>query len=364
VQNVNWGSRLFRQMATLFLYRYLNEKEVIPLGRGRIYNNFFTPERWEQVNPENKRILEDFVAECKQRQKSKGTIEGYYSDLRIIFIYVLLKLRNRSILELKKKDFRGMSLYFSDECKMSAARVNRIKSACNSMLTFCEEDDDYDYDINYSKKVAGLPKNPVKDDEDDFFFTFEEFIAVRNKLVEQGKLQLAVLWSLGFDSAGRKNELFQVEKHGLLNGNKTNVVVGKRGKKFPLVYLDDTKELIRQYLEQRGEDDIDSLWIKGSGENKEPIAYAAIYERICSISNVLSEIRGEECNIFPHTMRHSRLECLAQGTDTRLLDEKGEPKKFPLEQVQIFAHHSDISTTQSYLKDHSDDTINSMFGFN
>lgn len=334
------------------------------MGRGRVYNNFLTPERWEQVNPENKTILEDFLAEYKQRRKSQGTIDGYFADLRIVFIYILLKLGNRSILELKKKDFRGMSLYFSDECKLSAARVNRIKSACNSMLTFCEEDDDYEYEINYSKKVAGLPKNRVKDDDDDFFFTYDEFIKVRNILVERGKLQLAVLWSLGFDSAGRKNELYQVEKHGLLNGNKTNIVVGKRGKKFPLVYLDDTKELIRQYLEQRGEDDIDSLWIKGSGENKEPIAYAAIYERICSISNVLSEVRGEECNIFPHTMRHSRLECLAQGTDTRLVDANGEPKKFPLEQVQIFAHHSDPSTTQGYLKDHSEDTINDMFGFN
>lgn len=334
------------------------------MGRGRIYNNFYTPELWYEVNQENKHILNDFIAECKQRQKSKGTIEGYYSDLRIVLIYILKELGNRSILELKKKDFRGMSLYFSEDCQMSTARVNRIKSACNSMLTFCEEDDDYDYEINYSKKVAGLPKKPVKDNEDDFFFTFEEFIKVRDILVEQGKLQLAVLWSIGFDSAGRKNELFQIEKHGLLNGNKTNVVVGKRGKKFTLVYLDDTKELIRQYLEERGEDDIDSLWIKGSGENKEPVTYDTIYERICSISKILSEVRDEECNIFPHTMRHSRLECLAQGTDTRLVDKDGNIRKYPLEQIQVFAHHSDVSTTQSYLKDHSDDTINDMFGFN
>ena len=332
------------------------------MGRGRVYNNFLTPERWEQVNPENKMILEDFLAEYKQRRKSQGTIDGYFADLRIVFIYILLKLGNRSILELKKKDFRGMSLYFSDECKLSAARVNRIKSACNSMLTFCEEDDDYEYEINYSKKVAGLPKSPVKDDEDDFFFTFDEFIAVRETLVEQGKLQLAVLWSLGFDSAGRKNELFQVEKHGLLNGNKTNVVVGKRGKKFPLVYLDDTKELIRQYLEERGEDDIDSLWVKGSGKNKEPVTYASIYERICSISNVLSEVRGEQCDIFPHTMRHSRLECLSQGTDTRLVDENGEPKKFPLEQIQVFAHHSSSDVTASYLRNHDSEIIDTMFG--
>ena len=331
--------------------------------RGRIYHNFYTPELWEQVNKENKRILDDFLAEYKQRKKSKGTIAGYHNDLRIIMIYILLELDNRCVLDLKKKDFRGLSLYFTEECEMSAARTNRLKSAINSLLTFCEEDDDYEYEINYAKKVKGIPKSRVKDDEDDFFFSYEEFIKVRDILVEKEKWQLAVLWSLGFDSAGRKNELFQVEKHGLLDGNKTNVVIGKRGKKFPLVYLDDTKELIRKYLEWRGEDNIDSLWIKGSGENKEPISDPnVLYGRIVSISKILSEVRGEQCNIFTHTMRHSRLECLAQGTDERLLDENGQPKKYPLEQIQVFAHHSDVSTTQSYLKDHSEDTINSMFG--
>lgn len=331
--------------------------------RGRIYHNFYTPELWEQVNKENKRILDDFLAEYKQRKMSKGTIAGYHNDLRIIMIYILLELDNRCVLDLKKKDFRGLSLYFTEECEMSAARTNRLKSAINSLLTFCEEDDDYEYEINYAKKVKGIPKSRVKDDEDDFFFTYEEFIKVRDILVEKEKWQLAVLWSLGFDSAGRKNELFQVEKHGLLDGNKTNVVIGKRGKKFPLVYLDDTKELIRKYLEWRGEDNIDSLWIKGSGENKEPISDPnVLYGRIVSISKILSEVRGEQCNIFTHTMRHSRLECLAQGTDERLLDENGKPRKYPLEQIQVFAHHSDVSTTQSYLKDHSEDTINSMFG--
>lgn len=333
-------------------------------NRGRIYHKFYTDELWEQVNKENKHILEDFLAEYKQRKMSKGTIAGYRNDLRIIMIYILKELDNRCVLELKKKDFRGLSLYFTDECNMSAARTNRLKSSINSLLTFCEEDDDYEYEVNYAKKVRGVPKSPVKDNEDDFFFTYEEFIKVRDILVEQNKLQLAVLWSIGFDSAGRKNELFQIQKHGLLDGNKTNIVIGKRGKKFPLVYLDDTKELIRKYLEQRGDDNIDSLWIKGSGDNKEPLSDSSVlYDRICSISKILSEVRGEPCNIFTHTMRHSRLECLSQGTDLRLLDEDGNPRKYPLEQIQVFAHHSSSNTTQGYLKDHSQDTINSMFGF-
>ena len=332
------------------------------MKRGRVYNKFFDPELWEKVNKDNKAILEDFMAEYRQRKKSKSTIDSYYQDARCIFIYVLKFLDNKCVLDLKKKDFRGMSLYFSEDCNMSPNRVNRLKSTINSILTFCEEDDDYEYDNNIAKKVKGLPKERVRDDDDDFFFTFDEFIKVRQMLIDQGRLQDAVLLSLGFDSAGRRNELFQVKKTGLLDGNKTNIVVGKRGKKFPLVYLNDTKEIIRKYLEQRGDDDIESLWVKGYGDNKQELADSnSLYLRMVSISELFSQVRGEHCDIFCHTMRHSRAESLKQGTDTRLLDENGKPKKYPLDAIMIFLHHSDVSTTAQYIMNHDEDEINAMF---
>jgi hypothetical protein len=54
---------------------------------------------------------------------------------------------------------------------------------------------------------------------------------------------------------------------------------------------------------------------------------------------------------------------LLQGQDLRLLDENEKPKKFNLEQVQVFVNHSDPKTTQSYAKDHSGEIIDDMFGF-
>lgn len=333
------------------------------MARSRgVYNRIFTEEKWALVNKENKDILDDFLTEYKQQKKSQGTIDGYYQDLRIVLIKIMEDFGNKSILEMSKKDFRRLNIWF-DESGMSPARCNRIHSATNSLLTYCEEDDDYEYEVNTSKKVKGVPREKVKTNEDDFFFTFEEFIKVRDKLVEMGDLQNAVMWSLAFDSAGRKNEVMQVTKYGLLDGNKTNIVRGKRGKLFPLVYLDDTKELIRQYLEWRGEDNVDSLWISGKGETARPITIAALYDRILKCNSILEDIRGEETNIFFHTCRHSRIECLLQGTDDRIKDENGNNKKFPLEQIMVLAHHSDVSTTQSYCKNHDEDTINEMFGF-
>ena len=333
------------------------------MARGKVYNKVYTPEKWELVNKENKDIIEDFLTEYKQQKKSENTIKQYFNDLRLIAIKIMEDFDNKSFLEMTKKDFRKLNLNF-DEMDLSPARCNRLHSAVNSLLTFVEDDDDYDYEVNQSKKVKGVPNVKVKTNEDDFFFTFDEFIQVRDKLVEQGDLQNAVMWSLAFDSAGRRNEIFQVKKQGLLDGNKTNVVIGKRGKQFPLVYLNDTKELIRQYLEQRGDDDIDSLWICGSGENKRPAAQEVLYNRMTGkINDILSDIRGEETNIFFHSCRHSRIESLQQGTDDRLKDENGNNRKYPIEQIQVMAHHSDLSTTAGYLKNHDEDTINEMFGF-
>jgi integrase/recombinase XerD len=327
--------------------------------RGRVYNRIYSDEKWAQVNPGNKAIMEDYLAELTQRQKKKTTIDQYRNDLRIVMIYILEQKENRLVLELTKKDFRGLSLWYSNQLECSNARVNRILSALRSMLSYVEDDDDYDYDMNAASKVKGLPSDPVKTDEDAFFLSYDEIAEIRQMLIDKEELQLAVLHMILFDSGGRRNEVFQIEKHGLLDGNKTNVVEGKRGKMFPLVYLDDTKELIKRYLEWRGDDDINSLWVDiGPSGKSELKSSQTLYNWIVKIAKMYSEYKGKEYSFFPHSYRHSRSESLRQGTDPRL-----GYRKFSLEEVQLFLHHSDPKTTQGYLKDHSEEQINEMFGF-
>lgn len=332
--------------------------------RGRVYNRIFNEEEWEKVNYKNKLMIQDYLEEYEQRQMKPSTIKQYNNDLRIVMIYILRELGNVPITELTRKDFRRFSLYLTNKMKVSNARANRLMSAVRSMLTYIEDDEDYDYDNNAARRVVGLPKDLVRTNEDDFFLSFEQIMKLRQALIDRGRLQDAVLLMLSFDSGGRRNEIFQIKRDGLLDGNRTNTVIGKRGKEFSLVYLDDTRELIAKYLEQRGEDDIDSLWITGSGERKRPVSYGALYDRVVSMSDLLSEIEGEQINFFPHSLRHSRVECLLQGHDTRILDENGNPKKFNLEQVQKVVNHSDPNTTQGYAKDHTDSIVDDMFGFN
>lgn len=330
----------------------------------RVYNKIYSEEEYLQVNKENIEIIDDFIEEYRQRKIKKTTIDQYINDLRIIALFVKRFCDNKNFLELGKRDFRKLSIWLSDDLHMSNARTNRIMSATRSMLAYVEDSDEYSYMNNMAKKVKGLPKERVRTEEDDFFMSFDQIMNIRKKLLEIGELQLCVLHMVFFDSGARRNEVAQIKKKGLTDGNKTNLVIGKRGKTFPLVYLDDTRELIKQWLQERGDDDIESLWIVGKGSNKRAASYENLYEFVMKIRKILSDLEGREINIFPHSYRHSRTECMLQGLDRRIIDkDTGLPKKFTLEQVQTFLHHSDPKTTLDYSKDHTEEIINNMFDF-
>ncbi len=122
----------------------------------RVYNKIYTPEEYLNVNLINLDIIEDFLEEYQQRKIKKTTLEQYANDLRIIALFTKRFCDNKSFLDLVKRDFRKMSIWLSDDLSMSNARVNRIMSACRSMLTYIEDSDEYSYLNNVAKKVKGL----------------------------------------------------------------------------------------------------------------------------------------------------------------------------------------------------------------
>src|SRR5690625_3023966 len=179
--------------------------------RGRVYNRIFDEEEWKLVNPDNIDIMEDFLEEYTQRRMKPSTIKQYRYDLRIVFLYIKRKLKNRSILELTRKDFRRFSIWLRNDLGVSNARANRLMSVVRSLLTFVEDDDDYDYENNVARRVKGLPKEAVRVDEDDFYISFDQIMRLKDELIKRDRLQHALLLMMFFDSGARRNEVFQVE---------------------------------------------------------------------------------------------------------------------------------------------------------
>lgn len=321
------------------------------------YNKIYTDEDWALVNKENKDIMEDFLLEYKSRKKKEGTIRQYRNDLRIILIYILKNCDNKPITELNKRDFRRLSLWFSDDLAVSNARTNRLMSCVRSLLTYVEDEDEYDYDNNVAKKIRGLEKNPVRK---IVFLTNDEIKQLREKFIKEERYKEAMLISLLYDSAGRKNEIAQVEKYSFIeNKDCTNIVTGKRGKQFPLIYFDWSKEAFDLYIKQRGEDDISNLFIVGKDNEKRPATVENIYDWVISWRQDYMYIFNKNKQFNVHSFRHSALE--AYSTGQHYYCQKLGISQIPLEKLRLIANHNSVETTAGYLQDKSTQELEELF---
>ncbi|WWT40484.1 hypothetical protein [Staphylococcus phage PT94] len=179
----------------------------------------------ENINRESLDILNDYILELKSKGRAEKTIKQYRWDILHFLEYAKENYNNKSILELKKRDFRNFFLYMQEEGK-SSARINRVQSSLRNILEFVVDDeDDYDdYNKNPMKKIKSLEKQEVRE---IIFLTDEQVTFLIDYLLENKKTQKALYVSLSYDSAGRRNEIVQVEKHSFYDDTKkaTNTVV-------------------------------------------------------------------------------------------------------------------------------------------
>lgn len=319
------------------------------------YNVIFSEEKWDKVCSENKTIIQDFITECKARKKKESTIKQYSNDLRIIMIFVLEKCGNRPVTELNRKNFRNLMLWLTDELNVSNARANRLMSCCRSLLSYLEEDDDYDYDVNQAAKVKGLEKDSVR----DIVFLDREMIdKLYDYFMEHERYRDATLLALGIESSGRKAELSQVLKNSITDdGHYTNIVIGKRGKKFPLIYFNHTREAAKKYLEQRGEDNIPELFIT---KFDEAARKEVLYDMVVSWRPIIKELTGKDLNINVHSLRHSALQLYKTGQNWPCTENNLGP--IPLDQLKNIARHSSVETTLGYLIDDTENELANALG--
>lgn len=322
-------------------------------------NNLYSDEVYEKVNKESKLVLEDYILELKAKGRAVKTIEQYVFDIRMYLCYICENANNKSILELKKRDFRNFFLMLQETGK-SSARINRVQSSLRNLLEFVVDDEDEyeDYYQNPMKKIKSIEKNPTRE---IVFLEDKEIDYLLNYLIEHNKIQKALYVSLSYDSAGRRNEIIQVEKYSFLDDEKstTNEVIGKRSKKFTLMYSNRTKDIAKKWLEERGEDDIDSLWVSYYNGKARPLRYETLYAWAISFRSILESEYDKDLPLNPHSFRHSSLENYENGTH-HTLKYLGEDK-LDINTLRILANHNDISITQSYLKDKDSEVLNDLF---
>ena len=316
----------------------------------------FNEADWEKVSEENKELYEDYLLELESQGKAKKTIKQYAFDIRAFMCWLVREKNNKYILDLKRRDFRNFFLKMQ-RAKASAARINRFQSSIRNLLEYACMSDDYDYPINQMAHIKGLQKEPTRE---IVFLSDQQVNILIDELLKRKHYQKALFVSLAYDSAGRRNELHQIKKNDFLENNQTNTVVGKRGKKFKLIYFNRSKIIYKLWMRQRGDDNFDTLWVTGKGKNKKSMSYEAMYDFVNEFRKILKERTGEKIPLNPHSFRHSCLTNLENGTH-HTLQEIGKDH-LDIILLQTLAHHSDISTTQSYIKDDSEEQLANALG--
>lgn len=327
------------------------------MAKEKVYNRVFTEEKWEQVHKYNKNLLSEYMMQIKSEKKSEGTQKQYFNDARIILIYILEELDNKPLYKLNRKSFRNATLWMQ-ECGMSPARINRMLSTCRNLLNFGNDDDEFSEDFEGCKanpsRIKGMQKEGVRE---IVFLTDEEVHIIYDELMKQKRYSEALLCALMYESCGRRNEMYQVKREDI----DLEAVIckrqvrGKRGKMYRPIYNILTKKAYKA-LEKSRTDNGDALWITKTGE---PVAYETLYSWVVSWRSILEKKTGVLKEFNAHSWRHSSATNLENGTH-HLCKRTG--KKFELMQIQKLMNHSDLSTTQSYLQDRSEEELLEVFG--
>lgn len=304
-----------------------------------------------EVSEENKELLEDYRLDMKSRKLKEGSIYQYTADIKLFLCYVCTEFKNKAVPLLRKKQYRRFFIDFQ-ETGVSNARINRMQCSLRNFLEYCVNDEDiieeYQNEINYMQKIKGLVKEEVRE---IIFLSDIEVRVLIDELIKRKEYQKALLVTLSYESGARRNEIYQVTKTSLLDesNNQTNEVIGKRGKKFQLRYFTKTREVLKLYIEQRGEDNFDFLWYKKEGDTISEVSYNRLYAWIVDCRKILEDITGTYKTFNNHSFRHSCFENLINGTHFILKDLGKE--RLDIEQVRLLAHHDSSEVTKGYIID-------------
>jgi integrase len=178
------------------------------LARSTVYNRIFNDADWEKVNPKNKELFNQWKTYLMSTDKSKGTIDQYFNDLRILAIFLMLNCGNKFIVDLNKRDIIAFQGYSINVWGHSSNRTRRIKSCLSSLCNYVENimDDLYPDFRNVVNKIESPSKKPVREKT---VLTEQQVQGLLQTLVESKQYQKACVFALAANSGARLNELLR-----------------------------------------------------------------------------------------------------------------------------------------------------------
>lgn len=301
------------------------------MGRKTQYNKITSEEKLAEVNPANTKLKEDFLAYLKSIQRAEGTINGYSNDLDIVNVFIMERCANKKFVDVKKREWLMMQSWLVDEHGNSPARVRRIKAVVSSLSNYIinvlQEDDEPGFE-NFKPTIKGV-ENPVNEPvREKTVLTDEDCKYILDKLVEKKKYEQACYFALAIYSGRRKSELFRFKvEHfgddhlicdGALYSTKETLRTKGRGTNGKQIVCYVLAKPFRPYFDlwmtERERNGVDSEWLfpmvdhpAMHKEGSSADSWANLYSRL------LSEFRGENVRLYPHSARHMLVTALSKA---------------------------------------------------
>jgi integrase len=316
-----------------------------------------TDEMWEQVNPEYRELVEEFVS---VQNHSPQTKKQYISSLKQFGWYVKDSMNNKPLYKISKRDFLRYISYLRDNRKMSSSGMGMKKAAVSSLCNYIEnvivgEDDYDDYKLfrNFTRGLPAIPKNVVYEKVKVTYDEYQEMM----KVLQEDENYLGMAWlSFAFNVGARRSEIVQFkseiteydfpeESNFVYSHNVRLKGRGEDGKVEPYMINREALKYINLWLEKRDYKHEYIFTTKYNGDIQQMSPSWSDY--FCT--NVLSDILGRRIN--PHLFKAS---CI-----THLLE-----SGIKLELVSKFvAHHENVATTIAHydLRDFEEEK-NKIFG--
>lgn len=243
------------------------------MGRRTVYNEIFSEEVWEKVNPENKALLDDFIAYKRSSDKSEQTILQYYQMIRLFFCWNYTNNNDKFFVDMRKREFVKFFGNCVEVYGWSPARTATVKSTLSSLSNYIENvlDDEFEDFRNIVTRIEIATKQPVREKT---VLSQEEIDQCLHSLVEAGKYEIACYLALAVASGARKAELlrFKVDYfkdenivYGCLYKTPEKIKTKGRSSKGKMLnkytFVNMFKPYFDLWMEWRKKNHIDSEWL-------------------------------------------------------------------------------------------------------
>lgn len=289
----------------------------------------YDKEKIKKINEDTQKLMKKYEIDMSLRELSPNTIYSYKKDLEQWFIYILDNQFNQSVLELTDDDITEF-LYF---CKQQGNNTERIKRRMASISAF----------YKFLRKKKLISENPVEFLDRpkkgqpiivQTFLTSEQIALLREKLIENGNLQLRTYALFSLSTMARVNAVANVKWEQIdFKDRVVSNVREKEGKIVDLFFSEEVKELLLALQEERVKNNINDygyVFHTYRTAPNSPINNGTLNEW-CKI---IGKMIGVE-TLHPHDWRHSGASALKNAG-------------MALEDVSALLNHASTDVTKKF----------------